>query len=67
LESLFIRLAVNQDKVGTDMTVTVVLPFSGKWMVMMTRFKRLIRCQGKDDHSQASLERGFVLTLKFAF
>ena len=42
IKRTFIRFSVDEDQIGFDMTVTVVLPFPDQRMVVVTLGKRLI-------------------------
>lgn len=47
---------IDQDKVGPDMAITAVLPFSRQCMVSVTLFQRLIVGQGYQNGHQIDVE-----------
>jgi hypothetical protein len=52
-ERLVVRPPVNQDQIGADMAVAVVLPLSGKGVIDVSLGKRLIVRQEFDNWPRA--------------
>ena len=45
IEARIVRLAINQNEIGPDMAVAVIIPLAGKCMVEISPWQRLVLCQ----------------------
>ena len=66
VEGFRIRFAIDQHKVGSDVTVTMILPFPNQGMIVMTLRERLIGDEHGNHPDQVVIERLAMLALIFA-
>jgi len=66
LEYVVVRFSANQDQVGLDVTIPVVLPIPTERMIMVLVGQNLIMGQGRDDGDEVTLQRLPVRSLGFA-
>ncbi len=57
IKVLIAKLAVNQDKIGLDVAVAMIVPIAGKGMIAMTRRQRPVSYKQIDNFHQARIER----------
>ena len=67
IKVLIVKLAVNQDKIGLDMAVAMIVPIAGKGMIAMTRRQGPVSYKQIDNFHQASIERLSVPSGFFPF
>jgi hypothetical protein len=56
LKAVFVRLAVNQDVVGADMAIAVIVPLAAERMIEIAAGLRLVLCQHVDGFEQQGIE-----------
>ena len=66
LEYVVVRFSVNQDQVGLDVTIPVVLPIPTERMIMVLVGQNLIMGQDRDDGDEVTLQRLPVRSLGFS-
>lgn len=67
LQCRIIRFAINQNQIGPNVTIPMVLPFANKGMVAMLRVQRPIVCEGFDDFRKVFCQKISVRAIGFAF
>ena len=66
LEYVVVRFSVDQDQVGLDVTIPVLLPINTERMIVVLLSQWLIMGQGRDDGAEIVLQRLPVRSLGFA-
>jgi hypothetical protein len=55
-QSLIVRLAVEEHKVGPDVAIPVILPFVHQWVIPVTSLERPIGGQDAHDRNKVGIE-----------